>query len=63
MQQRRGFGASDMLRCERCGGTMFLSRRTPHAELGAGYELQTFECRTCGHELSRSADNAGKPHG
>jgi len=39
-----------------------VTRRTPHPLYGCNYELQTFECRTCGYETERSADRSGLPH-
>jgi ribosomal protein L37E len=56
---RREFGADDKVGCNRCGGQSYISRRTPHPVLGRGFELQTFTCRECGHEQTRSADQAG----
>ena len=41
---------------------MNVTRRTPHPLYGCNYELQTFECRTCGYETERSADRSGLPH-
>jgi hypothetical protein len=58
----RSFGAGDRPRCPQCGKTMSLSRRTPHSELGASYERQTFTCYDCVHDIERSADMQGKPH-
>jgi hypothetical protein len=58
----RSFGAGDRPICPLCGNTMSLSRRTPHSEHGDSYELQTFTCRGCGHEIERSADKRGTPH-
>jgi hypothetical protein len=57
---RRHFGVNDRLRCPSCGGVAYLSRRTPHPELGRGYEQQTFTCKTCGHEQIRDADKDGE---
>jgi transposase-like protein len=58
----RSFGSADELRCPQCGGTMSLTRRTPHSEHGDSYERQTFTCRECRHEIERSTDTHGKPH-
>jgi hypothetical protein len=41
---------------------MSVTRRTPHPIYGLTYELQTFVCRTCQDEITRSADGHGLPH-
>jgi hypothetical protein len=41
---------------------MSLTRRPPHPDHGAGYEIQTFSCNDCGHEETRSSDHLGAPH-
>lgn len=41
---------------------MRLTRRSPHPLYGLTYELQSYECRTCGEETHRSADGGGFPH-
>jgi hypothetical protein len=56
------FGANDSPTCPECRMAMRLTRRVPHPLYGYDYELQSFECRTCGLEMSRSADIAGLPH-
>ena len=35
--------------CGPCGKPMRLTRREPHPKLGHKYELDTFECSSCGH--------------
>jgi hypothetical protein len=54
------FGASDTPACPVCKATMYLTRRTPHPTYGSEFERQTFECRSCRHELERSADREGE---
>lgn len=55
-------GAHQGPTCPSCTRTMYVTRRTPHPIYGDTYELQTFECRTCGYEAERSADRSGLPH-
>jgi C4-type Zn-finger protein len=56
------FGANDGPTCPTCTWKMNVTRRTPHPLYGYEYELQAFECRTCGYETERSADGSGLPH-
>jgi hypothetical protein len=35
--------------CTVCGSRMRLMRREPHPRLGHRFELDTFECSSCGH--------------
>jgi hypothetical protein len=56
------FGSADRVACPICRYPMGLIRRTPHSELGADYERQTFACYECGHEVERSADKIGHPY-
>jgi hypothetical protein len=42
-------------RCEKCGGTMRISRRKPHPVLGDAWELQQFTCVTCHHVQEQAA--------
>jgi hypothetical protein len=62
MQVKNRFGAHEGPKCSLCNRTMCVTRRTPHPIYGDTYELQTFECRTCGYEIERSADRSGLPH-
>ena len=39
--------------CEQCAGLTRLLRREPHPKLGPKYELDTFECPSCGHKQTR----------
>ena len=39
---------------------MRLSRRAPHPIRGYDYELQTFTCRICQHQIERAADIGGE---
>jgi hypothetical protein len=54
------FGASDTPACPECKNLMRLTRRTPHPVRGNAFELQTFTCRVCQHEVTRSADRSGE---
>jgi hypothetical protein len=54
------FGASDNPTCPECKSLMGLTRRAQHPIYGNEFERQTFECRSCGHEIDRNADRAGK---
>jgi len=57
------FGAGDILACVGCDGEMLLTRRTPHPDLGKGYEEQTFTCAACERAVTRSVDKDGQPPG
>jgi predicted RNA-binding Zn-ribbon protein involved in translation (DUF1610 family) len=48
--------------CTTCGWPMNVTRRYPHPLDGDAYELQTFECQTCGREIKRNSDRVGLPH-
>jgi hypothetical protein len=54
------FGASDTPTCPECKNLMRLTRRTPHPIHGNEFELQTFTCRACQHEMTRNADRSGE---
>jgi len=54
------FGANDHLPCPKCKNYMSLTRRAPHAIRGSGFELQTFTCSVCEHEIQRNADRQGE---
>jgi hypothetical protein len=54
------FGATDTPICPECKNLMRLTRRTPHPKLGYDFELQTFACRVCQHEVVRNADRQGE---
>jgi len=54
------FGACDTPACPQCKNPMSLTRRTPHPKRGYDFELQTFTCRVCNHEIERSADGLGE---
>jgi hypothetical protein len=53
------FGANDNPVCPECKNRMCLTRRTPHPTHGYAFELQTFTCRVCHHEIQREADSKG----
>jgi hypothetical protein len=53
------FGATDTPACPKCRNLMSLTRRAPHPTRGYDFELQTFTCRICPHEMERTADRAG----
>ena len=53
------FGADDNPVCPECTNRMCLTRRTPHPTHGYDFELQTFACRVCKHEIQREADYKG----
>ena len=54
------FGAQDTPICPECKNIMRLTRRTPHPKYGYDFELQTFTCRACKHEIERNADRFGE---
>ena len=54
------FGATDTPTCPECKNIMRLTRRTPHPMRGYAFELQTFTCRVCKHEIERVADIGGE---
>ena len=54
------FGATDTPRCPECKSLMRITRRTPHPVRGYDYELQTFTCMACKHEIERTADRSGE---
>jgi hypothetical protein len=54
------FGANDHPTCSKCKDLMRLTRRAPHPIHGIEFEQQTFECRSCGHEVERNADRLGE---
>jgi hypothetical protein len=57
------FGKNDTRICPECNNRMGLSRRMPHPTFGYDFELQTFTCRVCQHEVERSADCLGEVAG
>ena len=57
------FGKDDTRICPECKNRMRLSRRIPHPKSGYDFELQTFTCRVCQHEVERSADCLGEVAG
>jgi hypothetical protein len=54
------FGATDTPSCPECKNIMCLTRRTPHPIRGHAFELQTFTCWVCKHEIERVADIGGE---
>ena len=54
------FGATDNPVCPECKSRMYLKRRMPHPTHGYDFELQTFTCRVCRHEVEREADHLGE---
>ncbi len=54
------FGATDSPICPECKNRMCLTRRAPHPTHGYDFELQTFTCRVCRHEIEREADQLGE---
>jgi hypothetical protein len=54
------FGASDNPICPKSRNLMHLTRRMPHPKFGYDFELQTFTCRVCQHEITRNADRQGE---
>jgi hypothetical protein len=57
------FGKGDTLICPECNSRMGLSRRMPHPKFGYDFELQTFTCGVCRHNVERSADCLGEVTG
>jgi hypothetical protein len=56
----KSFGATDNLICPKCRKSLMgLTRRTPHRVRGHDFEMQTFTCRVCRHEIERDADRMG----
>lgn len=53
------FGATDQPNCTECESRMWLTRRGPHPVHGFDFELQTFTCRGCNHEMQRTANSRG----
>jgi uncharacterized protein YbaR (Trm112 family) len=56
-------GATDTPACPKCKNAMSLTRRSPHPEYGCEFELQTFTCRVCRHEIKRNAGILGEIQG
>ena len=54
------FGATDHPVCPKCKNLMRLTRRAPHPLRGHDFELQSFTCRVCQHEVERDADRLGE---
>ena len=54
------FGATDTPTCPHCKNPMRLTKRTPHPKHGYEFELQTFTCGVCQHEIERDADILGE---
>jgi transposase-like protein len=54
------FGVADTPACPKCKNPMRVTRRAPHPVRGYDFELQTFTCRNCQHEIERTADRAGE---
>jgi hypothetical protein len=54
------FGSNDTLTCIRCKNRMDLSRRGPDPKLGLDFELQTFTCSVCRHEIMRNTNRLGE---
>jgi transposase len=49
-------------RCIKCrGGPIVITSRTPHVVLGRAYERRVYECRNCGHVVSRDVIIARTP--
>jgi hypothetical protein len=56
------FGSENLPICDMCQRPMQFARCMSHPVFGDGYELQLFECRTCGRQSRRSTDANGLPH-
>jgi hypothetical protein len=54
------FGAQDTLIYPESKNAVRLTRRTPHPKSGYDFELRTFNCRACKHEVERAADRMGE---
>jgi transposase-like protein len=54
------FGATDTPTCPYCKNPMRLTKRKPHPKHGYEFELQTFTCGVCQHEIERDADILGE---
>ena len=54
------FGAADTPICPECRNLMRLTRPAPHPTRGYDFELQTFTCRICRHEITGCADRLGE---
>jgi hypothetical protein len=54
------FGVTDTPACPKCKNLMSLTRRARHPTRGYDFELQTFTCRICHHEIERTANGAGE---
>jgi uncharacterized protein YbaR (Trm112 family) len=54
------FGVGDTPACPKCKNPMRVTRRTPHPKYGLHFELQTFTCRICHHQIERNADQLGE---
>jgi DNA-directed RNA polymerase subunit RPC12/RpoP len=58
--QAQEYNVYDCPACPRCGREMSLLQRLPHPARGDGFELQTFSCLECGHQIERTEDNTGR---
>jgi transcription elongation factor Elf1 len=45
-------------RCPKCGGAMYVTRRSPHPVIIQG-EKQVMTCHSCGAQASRNIDEDG----
>jgi transposase-like protein len=54
------FGATDTPTCPYCKNPMRLTKRKPHPKHGYEFELQTFTCGVCQHEIEGDADILGE---
>jgi uncharacterized protein YlaI len=55
-----GFGIEDIPICPECKNRMRITRRMPHPKYGYDFELQTFTCDVCPHQIERDADRRGE---